>query len=51
MNCEWCGAEIDGKWIAVVEGKEFKVCADCLNLLGNHEYEKLTKRIEKRWGI
>lgn len=46
MRCEWCDEEIDGKWIAVVEGRHWNVCITCLNLIANQEYDKLIERLQ-----
>ena len=50
MECDWCPTEIDGSIIAHVGGIEYNVCTDCLNLLANHEYDKLNEKLENKYG-
>lgn len=50
MKCDWCGVENDDKFDVVISGTHFKVCAGCLNLYANEEFDELTDRVEKRGG-
>lgn len=48
MNCV-CGVEIDGKLVIVdpnLKPNHIPVCSDCMNLWANHEYDKLSEKLE-----
>ena len=52
VKCDFCKVETDGKIIlrdAILEkkdGSDIILCGDCLNLYGNHEYDKLEKKLK-----
>jgi len=45
--CDWCNSK-DDEFTIVIAGLEppFNVCADCMNLYGNQEFEKLIEKIK-----
>lgn len=49
IRCKICNAECDGK-LAIgdlrYDGGDFIVCMECLNQYANHEFDKLTKKVE-----
>ena len=52
MKCDICGKECKGNLVVrdanIVQ--ELRVCRDCLNDFANQEYEKLTKKLERKNG-
>lgn len=54
MKCKICGKENDGKITIVVslpEGRiDLKVCGDCLNDYGSHQYDKLSEKLRVNYG-
>ena len=50
MKCQICNKECEGK-ITIRDAnidEGLIVCGDCLNDFGNQNYDKLTKKLEKR---
>ncbi len=53
MECDFCHTKGDWKnilrdaTISKTDGSDIILCDDCLNLYGNHEFDKLTDKVEK----